>query len=700
MKSFLLLFPFCSFWLLPGLAARPETSPPSPPEMGSAAERLGQLVQAFVERDEIVGAELLVVHDGKTVLHRAFGRKDQETGEALALDSLFALRSMTKPFTGRAAQILIDEGRLDPDAPAARYLPSFANERSGAITVRQLLTHRSGMPLAHHAPLPPGGGDLRMLADLAGERGPVHPPGERFVYSDVGSNVLGAIVAVVARQPLEEFIHERILGPLELGDTMPEAQAGTEPWRSRVVSRHSGVAGHWTRYWSAAEPPLYPFLRGSGGLVSTAKDYARFLQAVLDERPAHGDAFTPASRDAMSTGFPGVAVDYGRMWMLYRRQDAPDEFLGFGHGGSDGTLAYAFPAQRLVVCYLTQTRENGTRGRFEAALSHLFLRPDDDAFASLVQPPPAHGSSEFTGLYSRDNRVSALGAVVLLDGALVFEVPGRMLLRLQPTDDPDRWVPERMPKDSITFRRERGRVTGLALSRGGKVEEAVRFRPAATLPTTGELVALRAQAAPVGTLEKLLPLRITSVLEQNGVKHPIVALHDRGGRSLTEVDFGAAGKMRVWISGDRVWREMPGAAPQELRGVERAEQLNDSLVVQSEDWRRVYQEITVLAREQFQGRAVLRVRLAPAQGVATTKLVDEENGVVLSESGIAFIPGAGFRPVETRYADFQDVEGLALPHAQTLMVAGARMQINVTKVEPRTELESAALVPPSGKATR
>ncbi len=672
---------------------------------------LGRLVESFVERGEIVGAELLIVHAGKPVVHRVFGYADTDENTPMREDSLFALRSMTKPFTGTAAQLLIEEGKLELDAPVARYLASFDNQNSGAITVRQLLTHRAGFPLsiALGKPLTAFDGGLREIADLAGTTGPAHPPGSRFEYSDTGSDVLGSVVATVAGEPLETFILERILAPMGLRDTVPEAEAATEKWRGRVPARYVGVVGSWTRYWRGTDAPLYPFLKGSGGLFSTAGDYARFLdnwmKAGTGSTPAFlraetvSRALSPsAGRAPVTTGFRGATSEYGEMWMLYRESGSP-EIFAFGHSGSDGTHAYAFPKLDLIVCYFTQTRGHLTAARFEEALGHLFLKPDAEAFARLVAPPEVKGMREYTGLYTRDGRAASLAAVVELEGALMLEFPGRMLLKLRSTEKPDHWVPERMPNDAITFLREGGRVAGLAITRGGKREEIRRFAPDASLPAVEELMSLRERGTRGGELSSALPLRVRSVLEQNGARYLMTDIFMEDGSSYSEIDLGNGGKMRTWVEGERAWRQMPGAPVSELRGLERSEAVIDRMTVLIGDWRRAFQEIVVLSREKFQGRDVFRVRTSPRDGLASTRLVDADDGSVQVDYSFSLVPGAGLAGMERRFEDWRVVEkggGLRWPFAQTVAVAGGRVRATVSEVDVRVQLDPQTLARPEG----
>ncbi len=192
LKPFLIL---CVVLIAAACVPSTKTQPTTDP--APSAERLAQIVQSFVDRDEIVSGELLVMHRGEPVHHRAFGFNDREARRPMTTNTAFAVRSMSKSFTGMAAQMLVEEGKLELDAPLAKYLPSFDNDRSRSVTIRHLLTHRSGFPFVRNLGKPLGAhtGGLRELADMAGEQGPDFAPGSRFVYSDVGSDILGAVIA-------------------------------------------------------------------------------------------------------------------------------------------------------------------------------------------------------------------------------------------------------------------------------------------------------------------------------------------------------------------------------------------------------------------------------------------------------------------------------------------------------------------------
>ena len=175
------------------IAAFPAAVPESTGLSTTALEQLADTVAGYLEEGQIVGAELLVIKNRRTVLHKAFGWRDREGAISMTPNTIFNIRSMTKPLTGAAVQMLIDDGRLSLDDPASRYIPGFDNKKSKDITVHQLLTHRSGLPVTILTSINQYK-DLQSMANAVGKRGPQFPPESNFWYSDPGTDVLGAIV--------------------------------------------------------------------------------------------------------------------------------------------------------------------------------------------------------------------------------------------------------------------------------------------------------------------------------------------------------------------------------------------------------------------------------------------------------------------------------------------------------------------------
>ena len=341
--------------------ADPKFSYAEPEEVGisgAALEGLVRLVGGWVSDGEIIGAEFMLVKDRKIVLHEAMGWNDMERGLPMRRNSIFRMRSMTKPFTGTSVLILREEGQLDLDDRVSDYLPSFDNDLSREITLRQLLTHtggyvQGGFPAPFYSY-----GSLREVVDAVGAAGPQHPPGSDYRYSDVGSATLGAVVEQVSGMPVERFIETRILEPLGMVDTHTRFWIDA-PWAGRMNSTYRRSDGsNWTKYWDNTSEQRFPFFRASGGLYCTTLDYARFLAAFMDGGVAGGTRILSETsvEEALSPG--PLNPEYGLHWMLPRTSDLEDVKV-FGHGGSDGTIAFAIPELDFMVLYFTQSR--GTR---------------------------------------------------------------------------------------------------------------------------------------------------------------------------------------------------------------------------------------------------------------------------------------------------------------------------------------------------
>jgi len=346
-------------------------------------ERVYAFIKQLVKTDRIVGALLHIerrhverrgIWQPVTVWQQAFGWADRESRRPVAPDTIFRVRSMTKPLVGTVALMLMEEGRLTLEDRICRYLPAFDRPAMRDITVLHLLTHTSGLvqPVydnttgtAHTS--------LREAVDHLGREGTLaFAPGSAYEYSDPGSSALGALVAEVTGLPCEELINRRILQPLGMADSFCTVVDQADPRRARIASTYRGEEGSWHKYWDPAQPQLVPFFRASGGLYATAADYARFMAAFLCGGSAGSvrllspetvrAALTPrAWRQPVGAGLNDPSEAYGLHWTLYGGFYGAVGQGTFGHGGSDGTIALADPTRNLVVLYMTQSRGNTTR---------------------------------------------------------------------------------------------------------------------------------------------------------------------------------------------------------------------------------------------------------------------------------------------------------------------------------------------------
>lgn len=463
--------------------------PQAPQSDGSPMlSKLGAVVEKYVERNQALGGELLVIQDGKSLFHQSYGFSNREDDIRWENDSICNIRSMTKPITSAAAQILIDQNKLSLDEPVAKYLSSFDNDKSRAITVRQVLTHRSGLPVTSLTG-PYQYSSLSEQVAAAGEKGPEFEPGSKFWYSDTGTDVVGALVAKVSEEPLHQFVKREILDPLEMTNSFYGIDADDPRFPTVNSAYMKGYKGKWVRFWRPSGKPLYPFAWGSQTIYSTTSDYAKFLTMLMNEGK-YGDKqvlseravkrmLAPVSRakmmgmDAeMPTGFRDVETYYGQMMISYRNSDSADvEPEIIGHSGSDGTIGWAWPDRNLVILYFTQSRGGLTPLRIEEEIDRFVLYPGADASTAEIPEEFQPYVGTFVANFGDFNNEEM--TVKVKSGKLILDVPSQLPFELIEPDgssEVEEWAFAVAPGQiKVTFQRnEEGQVVGLTLHKSGR----------------------------------------------------------------------------------------------------------------------------------------------------------------------------------------------------------------------------------------
>ncbi len=325
-----------------------------PAEVGLDPAKLDEAAAIYRQAaagDKVLrGAMLVVVKDGRTVLEEGVGWHDVEAGLPFTRDSLFHLASNTKAYLGVAVQMLVEEGRLRPDDPVGRWIPAFAGEKFAGMTVEQLLTHTSGLP-GKPIFLPGVRPDSNLRAEaarFAGELDLAGKPGEGYLYSNAGYNVLGAVVEAASGLSLADFLRRRIFEPLGMENTYchePEVPPG------RLGPIYRRKDGAWRR--EEGDRARYPIVRASGGLISSARDQLVWVQMFLD-RGRGGGVRLLSEAGVAAILAPRVAVDkdsttrYGYGWRIH-------DDGSYSHGGSDGTHVWVDPENRMFALMFTQS---------------------------------------------------------------------------------------------------------------------------------------------------------------------------------------------------------------------------------------------------------------------------------------------------------------------------------------------------------
>ncbi len=325
-------------------------------------------IKACVEKHEVSGAVSLVVTRKNIVHVSAVGQADITAGTPMAPDTMFWIASMTKPITAAAIMMLQDEGKLSIEDPIGKYIPELATLKTKdgkeyKLTLRQCLTHTSAMGEA----TPAESDSSKTLAELIphfAEKPLQFEPGSKWSYCQSGINTLGRIVEIVSKQPLQEFLSKRFFEPLGMKDT---TFYPTKEQLPRIVKGYKLADDKLTEVppIPLVDPKREHFPAANGGLYSTAADYARFAQMLLNQGSLDGKQYLkPESVNAMSTIQTGdlkVGFTDGNGWGLgccvVRKPQGVSEMLSpgtFGHGGAWGTQAWMDPEKGVAYILMVQ----------------------------------------------------------------------------------------------------------------------------------------------------------------------------------------------------------------------------------------------------------------------------------------------------------------------------------------------------------
>ncbi len=382
------LFLLLLFSLSPSVFAQSHSEIPlrKPEAVGMDAAPLNlidDIVQEGLEQDKMPGCVVIVGRREGIAFRRAYGfRQLQPEKIVMTVNTVFDLASLTKPIaTATSVMALIQQGKLDPNATVATYLPEFAQNGKETITIRHLLTHTGGLIADNSMSDYENGGD-EAFARIYGLR-PTAAPGESFTYSDVGYIVLGQVVKTVSGKNVHEFSQEQIFHPLHMQETgyLPNAELKA---RAAVTEQREG-------YWMQGEvhdPRAFALngIAGHAGLFSTADDLARYATMMLGGgRLNDVQILDQPTYQLMTTA---VEIPRGRRalgWDVKTGYSSNRSDLmssqAFGHGGFTGTGIWIDPVQNLYVIFLSNRVHPDGKG----LVNPLIGRIGTIASAAIVQ---------------------------------------------------------------------------------------------------------------------------------------------------------------------------------------------------------------------------------------------------------------------------------------------------------------------------
>jgi CubicO group peptidase (beta-lactamase class C family) len=377
-----------------GLCVAVLTSAPIPAQRGEWAEgafsgdrlaRIGQMIDGRIAAGDVPGAVTLVAQNGRIVHFETRGVIDVDSKKPLPRDAIFPLASLTKPVTAVAILMLIEEGKVRLTDPVSRFIPAFGDmtvavtsartvAASRAITIRDLLTHTSGIVSPVRIPTDSGATLADYIPRFAKE--PLEfQPGSHWTYSNtVAFDMLARVVEVASGQTYDRFLSERIFEPLGMNDT---AHALTDAQKQRLATRYDVTPDGLRKNVRSTDTPMY--FGGGWGLNSTALDYYRFAQMLLNKGELDGKRLLSRRAvelmqsahipDTLPGRTPGTAWGLGvRVITDAGRAGVWLSNGSFGWTGASGTHFWIDPAENLVAVMMASAPAPNLKPDFETAV--------------------------------------------------------------------------------------------------------------------------------------------------------------------------------------------------------------------------------------------------------------------------------------------------------------------------------------------
>ncbi|QKJ29754.1 beta-lactamase family protein [Mucilaginibacter mali] len=395
-----------------------------PAEQGFSSERLSRIdtvLNYYVKQGKIPGAVALVARHGKTVYYKAFGKADIEASKAMDAGSMFRIASMTKAITSAAVMTLYEQGYFLLNDPISKYIPEFKNPMvvtrspksdsvilvpaKSEITIRELLNHTSGITYGDGLQAPyytkagmtvgllPTPGTLEEKIQALGKLPLISQPGEEFHYG-MSVDVLGYLVEVITHKTLDEYLKQAIFTPLNMHDTYFSVPKEKFPRMASLYKMNkSGKLEKETKYFPY--PAIQNYFAGGAGLVSTAADYSRFAQMLLNRGQLDGRRIlSPKTIDLMTSNSIGglliftptsthngiMGDKFGLGFGLRIKDSQFNELESIGQFGWDGAFYTRFwvdPKEQVVgvfLCQMDSYWDENLIGKFRVLVNQAIVK--------------------------------------------------------------------------------------------------------------------------------------------------------------------------------------------------------------------------------------------------------------------------------------------------------------------------------------
>ncbi|PQO25801.1 esterase [Blastopirellula marina] len=348
-------------------------TPQSTDITGEITTKIDQAIAAALTEKKMPGCVVVVAHGGQVAYKKAHGnRRIEPSVEPMTMDTVFDMASLTKPIvTATSIMQLVEEGKVDLDAPVATYLPEFRGNDKETITIKQLLIHTSGLTPDNALSDYENGwaGAYQKICNLK----LLSEPGQRFRYSDVGFILLGEVVARVSKMPLDQYAAQHLFKPLGMNAS---GYNPNEALAKRSVTT-TQVDGEWLK--GTVHDPRARYcggVAGHAGLFSTADDLLLYAQAMLAARnPGTQHLLSQQTLATMTKSYDAAGNLRGLGW---DKQSGYSSNRGksmsssaYGHGGFTGTAMWIDPELELVVIFLSNRVHPHEKGAVNALAGEI-----------------------------------------------------------------------------------------------------------------------------------------------------------------------------------------------------------------------------------------------------------------------------------------------------------------------------------------
>lgn len=388
-----------------------------------AIQTIADTLTKWASRNAPVGAVVLVIRNNDVLLHKSFGWSSLERKALMDTSTIFRIASMTKPILATGILKLIEDSKLNLSDKISKYIPSYKTISGDSITIEHLLRHQSGYngrqiwkENSQMAQYP----NLQAAIKVMSENPPELKPGTEE-YSSLNSALLTEIMNVTAGMPAEIYLKTNIIEPLQMKDTYLLDDT-TASWYKRVASTYefNEETEQISLYWDPQrDTTLAPYFRGGVGALSTAADYAKFLQMWLNKGELNGVRIL--KDETVKLALDNKGKYFGLHWAIPKGPMNGDLPGFFGHRGWYGTSASVYTKDKAIIIHLTQTYNNPKTKEFHDLLakSDLFEHEGpyeiDMDLISLPEAPSATGLKKYVGTYEATTPDSLIWTATIIE---------------------------------------------------------------------------------------------------------------------------------------------------------------------------------------------------------------------------------------------------------------------------------------------